>query len=771
MKYQNFAIIFVVILLPISMVLSYYIQNQTDTLVLQTTYRTKLNDSTYDAIAAYQMNTLNTQRISGESVKSYVLASVNTFFTTLAANMGMSSAAKSRFMSYVPAILFTTYDGYYIYSPTKVAEVAINPNDGNAILTNEGSIVYISEDAPINFKAQESDLSTLTNDRNVTGNYTLNPDDAKLEYSYLLKPFIYYSAEYKETGKYDFVASYTLDNYVTLYGTREYTAKTDSSTLNGITRDFSKSGYLIDPDKITLTGEVLIKTVTRKNGESDAEPGSYEDIAASNASADSLSKNNVKYQKIDINNSNAYNYINYYYFNEDDSVQTYTNNGVTSYASRKKDGKNIRYQTGDEIIESTLDIEELLNVDNAKYSYLIEGGTYAPITVTYNGQLIEDREAKEYYIKAYFFSKWVQNNLSEVTAGSVNLRKDNQESNTFAYVSFENDDSKIFNIQSISENNPESEDSIFVDHKRNIIKNSIQYNLNTAISTYNANHGIAIEAQSVPYAYQLPVLSGADWDSILNNVTMVSFMQGIPCGNTTFNNYAVVKSDENNTEVSVDNLYFTANMDDSNSNYHKIDCAELNTPNSVYDSDLSAEFKYDAKKLNSKIDNNDNIICFYDDSTNTYYEVVEQDGEKSVGAAVSAAEAATRMWQASPGVYRSWIDATNGSELRYLYDHKNLGCYDCIISGIYTPAVKYYYGQLRRTYVEENGSLLIDISSNDDGTYLVYENGTKYEKTLSLDNSSFQISKEELNKRRKSLYTALGKYRNGIYKTNDYVNR
>ena len=92
MKYQNFAIIFVLLILPISIVLSYYIQTQTDTLVLQTTYQTKLNDSTYDAIAAYQMNSLNTQKVSGESVKSYVLASVNTFFTTLATNLGMSSA-------------------------------------------------------------------------------------------------------------------------------------------------------------------------------------------------------------------------------------------------------------------------------------------------------------------------------------------------------------------------------------------------------------------------------------------------------------------------------------------------------------------------------------------------------------------------------------------------------------------------------------------------------------------------------------------------------
>ena len=108
MKYQNFAVIFVLILLPISIVLSNYIKTQSDTLALETNYQTKLADSTYDAIAAYQMNSLNTQSVTGESVKSYVLASVNTFFTTLATNMGMSSASKK--------LVITIYSSNTIYN-------------------------------------------------------------------------------------------------------------------------------------------------------------------------------------------------------------------------------------------------------------------------------------------------------------------------------------------------------------------------------------------------------------------------------------------------------------------------------------------------------------------------------------------------------------------------------------------------------------------------------------------------------------------------------
>ena len=74
MKYQNFAVIFVIIMLPLSMVLSYYIQAQSETLNLETQYLNKLNDSTYDAIDAYQMNYLNNKRVTGYSVKDYVLS-------------------------------------------------------------------------------------------------------------------------------------------------------------------------------------------------------------------------------------------------------------------------------------------------------------------------------------------------------------------------------------------------------------------------------------------------------------------------------------------------------------------------------------------------------------------------------------------------------------------------------------------------------------------------------------------------------------------------
>ncbi len=316
MKYQNFAVIFVIIILPISIVLSFYIQKQTDTIKLESEYQTKLNDSTYDAIASFQINSLNTSRVTGESVKSYVLASVNTFFTTLATNLGMSGAARSRLQAYVPAILFTTYDGYYIYSPLKTPEVLLKADDGMTDLTPEKQIQYIKDDGTTTTDPNDSDVNTV--------------------YNYMLKPFIYYSGEYKNgtpgsSNYYDVVASYTLDNYVTLYGTKK--SQRENGAYGGIndpsvvTNEFSKSGYLIDPSKIEIQGDFLLKTVKRQsfgNSLSLPEPSesgssTLEAIKNANSNPSSSTHNNVRFKTLSVNTF-------------DDSTTPITNDERQAYA-------------------------------------------------------------------------------------------------------------------------------------------------------------------------------------------------------------------------------------------------------------------------------------------------------------------------------------------------------------------------------------------------------------------------------------------------------
>ena len=59
MKIQELAIVFVIIILPISLLLSEYTQFQINTLNTQTLYDARLTSATYDAIKAFQLNTTN----------------------------------------------------------------------------------------------------------------------------------------------------------------------------------------------------------------------------------------------------------------------------------------------------------------------------------------------------------------------------------------------------------------------------------------------------------------------------------------------------------------------------------------------------------------------------------------------------------------------------------------------------------------------------------------------------------------------------------------
>ena len=145
MKLHGLGIIFALIVLPIILVMTYYIQLQVDTLILQKKYDSKLLDSTYDALSAFELNTANEDLSTvSDSLRTIVEASSNVFFTTLATNLGMSSASKSNIEPYIPALLFTLYDGYYISAPTQVPTV-LTDIDGNAVAVGD---LGVSEKAP-----------------------------------------------------------------------------------------------------------------------------------------------------------------------------------------------------------------------------------------------------------------------------------------------------------------------------------------------------------------------------------------------------------------------------------------------------------------------------------------------------------------------------------------------------------------------------------------------------------------------------------------------
>lgn len=474
MKLQYLAVIFVVIILPISMVMSSYIQNQIDTITLQTLYKTKLDNSTYDALKAFQINSVNNKysSVSNSKIRD-IEASINTFYNSMKTSM---TSSKEDVQSFIPAILFTLYDGYYIYS-------------------SYDNIVQVE-------KAQdETTIETIKT-------------ESTRNYQYGLRPYIYYSCKYNINGK-TIIINYTLDNEITVYG----------DFGNGYE---TKSGYLIDPTKVT---EINDSNKTLK----------YDGIL--------VEPETLKEHLITVNDDGTpptegeYAYIVY--------------NNKKVYKETTKNGNNNSMQ--------------YFWYDNYKKTYLIGEKENLEKYIQQNGVTFKSISAYEYYKSAKEFSEWVNNNLGNITQKDV-IKTDSNGNSTIGndtnYLSENTGNSKIFATSGKSDNDPMLSNSIFNNHRIAIIRKSIETNLTTAIANYNIQSGSN-------YEYVMPVINDADWYKIVNNVSIASFMQGIPIGQKYFNNYSVITNTKNEEVINSQSMYILERNDGGDLEYHQVGCEKL----------------------------------------------------------------------------------------------------------------------------------------------------------------------------------------------------
>ena len=154
MKLQTLTVLFIIIILPITMVVSQFIKTEISTITMQSTYDSRLNNATYDAIKSFQINESNstTENIPTEKIRD-VQASVQSFYNSLASSMGVSGYTEEDLRGYIPCLVYTLYDGYYIYTGYK-------NNDGNK---EYGLKPYVYYTEPI-----------IGNNVNVTVSYTLD---------------------------------------------------------------------------------------------------------------------------------------------------------------------------------------------------------------------------------------------------------------------------------------------------------------------------------------------------------------------------------------------------------------------------------------------------------------------------------------------------------------------------------------------------------------------------------------------------------------------
>lgn len=438
MKLQHLAVIFVIIIIPISLVLSMYINNQIKTINYQSDYTSKLLDSTYDGIKAFQLNTANNSYSSiGNSKIRDIEAAINTFYASLATNFGSSGYTKEDLQHYTPALVFNLYDGYYIYS----------------------------------------------------NNYNTQTDN----YEYGLKPFIYYSCRYKSGSSFDFVVNYTLDNTITVIG-----------TVRG--NYVTKTGHLITTeDSISPEREILTENLTTLNN-----PGR------------DTTRTETSYQYIIYNNQ-----------------KIYKENGINASTP---DRQRFFYYTSAYSKEYINSLEDLSNLN-------------AHLDSNFN---FYSDSAIKYYEEAQEFTNWVKTNLGSITVANAVDNDGNAITNWASDLGNE----KIFDIS--SNNNPLKSNSSFNEHRRNVIRKSIETNLISAIANYN-NHSI------IGYEFATPELGEEEWDKIENNISLTTFMQGLSIGGKIYNNYCVVSNDSNQETVGNNSIYII----DSTGTYHKPGCKTL----------------------------------------------------------------------------------------------------------------------------------------------------------------------------------------------------
>jgi len=480
MKIQELAIIFVIIILPISLLLSEYTQFQIDTLSMQTAYDAKLTAATYDAIKAFQLNAKNETYSNLDNMRvENIEASVNSFRNSIMSSFKLNGYTEKALNNYIPALVYTLYDGLYIYSPYNNVNYQYEEKkdaSGNPLKDSDGNILY-DENKP-----------TQDNGKNVYG----------------LKPYISYSCRYVK-GSTDVVITYSLDNYISVQGMvyGKYINR-DGYLIDGITVEPSgQVKYKNGDDEVRITIERLEEYLPLKRATDGVVPDAYPYIKL----------NGTKYYNVDLKADVP----------GDDSI-IYMQNGKYLIQCQKSN------------------IPEGEALDKGTEDYI----SYSEFIMNYNNLAIQ------YYKDAAEFTKWIREE-----SGLENLKYSdavNEESEQI----WGDDETPIFKNNSI---NIENELSNFNKHRLAVIRNKIETSLAVAISNYNSYSGVASSN-----VFQMPELKENEWEHITHNISLISFLQGLPIGGKIYNGYSLVTNSESKEVVIEDNIYILG--DDAN--YHRI---------------------------------------------------------------------------------------------------------------------------------------------------------------------------------------------------------
>lgn len=240
------------------------------------------------------------------------------------------------------------------------------------------------------------------------------------------------------------------------------------------------------------------------------------------------------------NNDEIEEYIPAIVFGLYDGFYMYAPSELIKEDGTKEYKHNLRnYVYYSETIEGT-DIVIRYSLDN----YVAVSGIIGGIYQTNAGYLIDeekwkdmfesDTDAMSYYNESKIFTDWFNANIGN----------------------------KVSYLKIDGNNDPEDENSAFVQHKRTIMKEKIDSILNSSITAYAKKSG---------NKYKMPKFSEEDWEKIYTNISVISFVQGMNLGFKNYNNYCILNSTNSQEYVNPNLMYFT----DGNGEYHDIRCNKI----------------------------------------------------------------------------------------------------------------------------------------------------------------------------------------------------
>lgn len=536
MKIQDLAIISVIIIIPISLVLSVYTQYQIQTLNTQTLYDAKLTTATFDAIKAFQINTTNSTMsdLSNSKLRD-IEASVSTFKNSIMSTFGFKGYKQEDMNNFIPALVYTMYDGFYIYSPyenTNYLYEYARDAAGNIITDASGKPTYEYEkDEAGNTKYDAS------------GNPIKKSLDNNGETLYGLKPYITYSCRYQKNDI-DVIITYSLDNYITVQG------KIGGNYVN-------EEGYLIDG----ITDIVY-------------EP-------------DGTTVKLLKYNGVEIESEVLQEFV-------DGTVYPYIKINGTKYYY---DNKNTLTDVND---------DEIFYISNGKRA--VQGEKRGDKASQYfNDVISKNKSAVQYYYDASVFTNWVRTNLGELTYGDSYDLVYSEATNEWNWekIQTENQTTEWANKKIFDNNvNIENDLSNFNLHRLEVIRYKIESNLSIAISNYN-RYSLATGIE-----FQLPKLKEEEWDLLINNISLISFVQGLDIGGKVYNGYTIVTNSETKEVVQEENIYILG----TDNYYHRIGDKDLENSDNIRGDDITAK---SAGRLN--LDFKKQKILSADGTTTRYY--------------------------------------------------------------------------------------------------------------------------------------------------------